>query len=58
MKVEEREREGRSELLGVMKALLPIHPLSLSSADFGLAKQKQREFSVMESTVGTMAYWW
>ena len=26
--------------------------------DFGLAKQKERELSVMESVVGTMAYWW
>lgn len=27
-------------------------------ADFGLAKQKQREHSVMKSVVGTVPYWW
>ena len=31
--------------------------LSLSITDFGLAKQKQREMSVMNSVVGTMPYW-
>ena len=30
----------------------------LTITDFGLAKQKQREFSVMMSVVGTMPYWW
>ena len=30
----------------------------LTITDFGLAKQKQREFSVMQSVVGTMPYWW
>ena len=28
------------------------------AADFGLAKQKDREFSVLKSTVGTILYWW
>ncbi len=32
--------------------------LCLVLADFGLAKMKQREFSVMKSVVGTMLYWW
>ena len=31
--------------------------LSLCLTDFGLAKQKQREMSVMNSVVGTMPYW-
>ena len=29
----------------------------LTITDFGLAKQKHREFSVMQSVVGTMPYW-
>ena len=28
------------------------------AADFGLAKQKQRDLSVMKSVVGTVLYWW
>lgn len=31
--------------------------LNLCITDFGLAKQKQREMSVMNSVVGTMPYW-
>ena len=38
---------------------LPLYmPPLLSVADFGLAKQKESEFSVMQSTVGTLSYWW
>jgi serine/threonine protein kinase len=29
----------------------------LTITDFGLAKQKENEFSVMQSTVGTLSYW-
>ncbi|CAI8012231.1 Serine/threonine-protein kinase Nek10, partial [Geodia barretti] len=37
---------------------LPLYmPPLLSVADFGLAKQKESEFSVMQSTVGTLSYW-
>lgn len=30
----------------------------LCAADFGLAKQKQQDISVMKSVVGTVLYWW
>ena len=36
----------------------PLMFMPSLSADFGLAKQKQRELSVLESVVGTMLYWW
>jgi len=48
----------------MLSKLLPNGPdvttkmCSLFLVDFGLAKQKQRELSMMESVVGTMAYWW
>lgn len=37
---------------------IPLTCHITSTVDFGLAKQKQRELSMMESVVGTMAYWW